>query len=91
MGNGTHGQMGIMVNTEDRDGAPWGMDTWMMGHIGDGVHGQWAHGQCDTWAMGHMGNGVLWLILKIEMGYLGGWVTWVMGHMGNGAHRQLGT
>ena len=21
----THGQMGIMVNTEDRDGAPWGM------------------------------------------------------------------
>ena len=31
------------------------------------------------------------LILKIEMGYLGGWGTWVMGHMGNGAHRQLGT
>ena len=25
MGNGKCGQMGIMVNTEDRDGAPWGM------------------------------------------------------------------
>ena len=34
MGNGTHGQMGIMVNTEDRDGAPWGM-----GHMGDGAMG----------------------------------------------------
>ena len=29
MGNGKCGQMGIMVNTEDRDGAPWGM-----GHMG---------------------------------------------------------
>ena len=45
MGNGTHGQRGIMVNTEDRDEASWGM-----GHIGDGVHGQWG-----TWAMGYMG------------------------------------
>ena len=36
MGNGTHGQRGIMVNTEDRDGAPWGM-----GHMSDGAHGQW--------------------------------------------------
>ena len=27
--------MGIMVNTEDRDGAPGGM-----GHMGDGAHGQ---------------------------------------------------
>ena len=26
---------GIMVNTADRDGAPWGM-----GHIGDGAHCQ---------------------------------------------------
>ena len=34
MGNGTRGQMGIMVNTEDRDGAPWGM-----GHMGDGAMG----------------------------------------------------
>ena len=39
MGNGKCGQMGIMVNTEDRDGAPWGM-----GHMGDGAHGP--HGQC---------------------------------------------
>ena len=54
--------MGIMVNTEDRDGAPWGI-----GHMDDGAHGQW-----DTWAMGH-GQGVSWLILKIEMGNLGGW------------------
>ena len=40
MGNGTHGQKGIMVNTADRDGAPWGM-----GHMGDRAHGQWG-----TWA-----------------------------------------
>ena len=33
MGNGKCGQMGIMVNTEDRDGAPWGM-----GHMGGGAH-----------------------------------------------------
>ena len=25
MDNGKHGQRGIMVNTADRDGAPWGM------------------------------------------------------------------
>ena len=36
--------------------------------------------------MGHMGKGVSCLILKIEMGYLGGWGTWVMKHMGNWAH-----
>ena len=36
--------------------------------------------------MGHMGKGISCVILKIEMGYLGG-----MGHMGNGAHGQLGT
>ena len=35
-----HGQRDIMVNTADKDGAPWGM-----GHIGDGAHGQWG-----TWA-----------------------------------------
>ena len=35
MGNKTCGQMGIMVNTEDRDGAPWGM-----GHMANGTHGQ---------------------------------------------------
>ena len=33
-----------------------------------------------------MGKGASWLILKIEMGYFGGWGTWVMGHMGNGVH-----
>ena len=33
MGNGICGQMGIMVNTEDRDRVPWGM-----GHMGDGAH-----------------------------------------------------
>ena len=32
------GNVGIMVNTEDRDGAPWGWGTWVMG--------QWA-----TWSM----------------------------------------
>ena len=40
----------------------------------------------DIWATGHMGKGVSWLILKIEMGYLGGWGTWAMGHMGNWAY-----
>ena len=46
MGNGKCGQMGIMVNTEDRDGAPWGMGylggwgTWstcVCGHVLDHV------------------------------------------------------
>ena len=70
--NGTHGEKGIVVNTEYRDGVSCGM-----GHMGDGAHGQWG-----TWAMGHMGKGVLWLILNIEMGYLGGWGPWVMGQWG---------
>ena len=39
MGNGKCGQMGIMVNTEDTDGAPWGM-----GYMVDGASGP--HGQC---------------------------------------------
>ena len=39
-----HGQRGIMVNIEDRDEVPW-----VMGHMGDGAHGQWG-----TWAIGHM-------------------------------------
>ena len=34
------GQRSIMVNTADRDGAPWGM-----GHMADRAHGQWG-----TWA-----------------------------------------
>ena len=33
-----------------------------------------------------MGKGVSWLILKIEMGYLGRWGTWPMEHMGNWEH-----
>ena len=36
--------------------------------------------------MANMVKGVSWLILQIEMGYLGGWGTWPMGYMGNGAH-----
>ena len=28
-----HGQRGIMVNIEDRDGVPWGM-----GHMANGAH-----------------------------------------------------
>ena len=44
MGNGKCGQMGITVNTENRDEAPWGM-----GHMGDGAHRQWG-----TWVIGHM-------------------------------------
>ena len=39
MGDGAHGQWGIVVSTEDRDEVPW-----RMGHMGDG----------GTWAMGHM-------------------------------------
>ena len=31
-----HGQRCIMVNIKDRDGVPW-----VMGHMGDGAHGQW--------------------------------------------------
>ena len=41
--------------------------------------------------MANMVKGVSWLILQIEMGYLGGWGTWMigtwlMGHIGNGEH-----
>ena len=62
MGNGTHGQRGIMCNINDRDGVPWGM-----GHMGNCTHdhnvGKWvwlilkiemgdgAHGSWDTWSM----------------------------------------
>ena len=38
MGNGKCGQMGIMVYTEDRDGAPWGM-----GYMVGGAHDQCGH------------------------------------------------
>ena len=46
-----------------------------MGHMDNGTHGQW-----------DIGKGVSWLILKIEMGYLGEWGTWPIGHMGNWAY-----
>ena len=51
-----------------------------MGHMDNGTHGQW-----------DISKGVSWLILKIEMEYLGGLGTYVMGHMANGTHGQLGT
>ena len=46
-----------------------------MGHMDNGTHGQW-----------DIGKGVSWLILKIEMGYLGDgahdqWGTCAIGHM----------
>ena len=50
-------------------------------HLFDNLTVFLTYGQQDTWAMGHMGKGVSWLILKIEMGYLGGWGTWAIGHM----------
>ena len=39
MGNRTHEQRGIMVNTENRDGVPWGMGPGVMRHMGNGEHG----------------------------------------------------
>ena len=66
MGNGTHGQRGIMCNIKDRDGVPWGWGTWAMRHMGN-----WAHDH-------NVGKWVSWLILKIEMGHLGRWGTWSM-------------
>ena len=59
----------------------WLFDIW---HQFDNLTSFW---QLDTffdiWAMGNVGKWVSWLILKIEMGHLGGWGTWVMGHMVN--------
>ena len=54
-GNRTHGQRGITVNIEDRDGVPW-----EMGHIGDGAHGQWG-----TWAHDHNFLNTAWIFTKI--------------------------
>ena len=45
MGNGTHGQRGIMCNIKDRDGVPWGMGQW----------GTWAIGHMIMWANGYHG------------------------------------
>ena len=36
----------------------------------------------DIWTMGNVGKWVSWLILKIQMGHLGGWGTWLMGQWG---------
>ena len=47
MGNGKHGQRDIMVNTLDRDGAPGGWGTWVMGHMGSG-HMWTCAGSCVT-------------------------------------------
>ena len=58
--NGTHGQRGIVVNTEYRDGVPS-----VTGHLGNGTHGQrgivvnteyrdgvpWGMGNGGTWSM----------------------------------------
>ena len=49
MANGAHGQWGtwingMLVNTADRDGGPWGWvggwGTWAIGHMGNRAHGQ---------------------------------------------------
>ena len=56
MDNRTHGQWGIVANTEDTDEAPWGM-----GHISDGTHGQW-----DTLAIGHNFLNTWGIFTKIE-------------------------
>ena len=71
MNNGTHGQRGIMVNTDNRDGAPWGWGTWAMEHMSKGV--SWLILKIDgaPWGMGHMGDGAN-----------GQWGTWsTCGHV----------
>ena len=61
MGNRTHGQRGMVVNTKDRDGAPWGM-----GHMGDGAHGQWGtHAHMGNGAHGHNLFNTAWILTKI--------------------------
>ena len=73
MGNGTHGQRGIMCNIKNRDGVPWGM-----GYMGNWAHdhnvGKWVSwlilkiemghlGRWGTWVMGHIVNVVMCLIM----------------------------
>ena len=58
MGNGKCGQMGIKVNTEDRDGAPWGM-----GHMGDGAMGHMVN-VVMCWIMCNFLN-TAWIFIKI--------------------------
>ena len=45
MGNGTHGQRGIMVNIKAKHLVPY-----EMGHMGHGAHGQWGSLQLGTWS-----------------------------------------
>ena len=67
----------------------WLFDIW---HLFDNLTSFWQlYIFFDIWAMGHVGKWVSRLILKIEMGHLGGWGTWVMGHMDNGTHRWWST
>ena len=66
----------------------WLFDIW---HLFDNLTSFWQLDIFfDIWAMGNVSKWVSWLILKIEMGHLGGWGTWVMGHMANGLHGQCG-
>ena len=50
------------------------LTTW---HLFDNLTSFLTYGQWES------GKWVSWLILKIEMGHLGGWGTWVVGHMVN--------
>ena len=56
------------------------LTTW---HLFDSLTSFW---QLDIFfeirAMGNVGKWVSWLILKIQMGHLGGWDTWLMGQWG---------
>ena len=55
----------------------WLFDIW---HLFDNLTSFWQLDIFfDIWAMGNVGKWVSWLILKIEMGHLGGWGTWAMG------------
>ena len=50
MSNVAHGQwgtwaMGILVNTADTDGGPWGRGMEHMGNRAHGQYGTWAVGQ----------------------------------------------
>ena len=73
MGNGTHGQRGIMCNIKDTDGVPWAMGrmgNWAHDHnVGKWVSWlilkieMWHLGRWGTWVMGHMVNVVMCLIM----------------------------
>ena len=59
----------------------WLFDIW---HLFDNLTAFWQLDIFfDIWALGNVGKWVSWLILKIEMGHLGGLGTWVVGHMVN--------